>query len=56
MKKDNLWLSYTKEDRKKVDEVCERYKKCLDRGKTERECVAAAVEMAEEKATGNYTM
>lgn len=49
MKKDNLWLSYTKEDRKKVDEVCERYKKCLDRGKTERECVAAAVEMAEEK-------
>ncbi|MDE5824939.1 MAG: aminopeptidase, partial [Lachnospiraceae bacterium] len=48
MKKDNLWLSYTKEDRKKVDEVCERYKKCLDRGKTERECVEAAVEMAEE--------
>lgn len=49
MKKDNLWISYTKEDRKKVDEVCERYKKCLNQGKTERECVAAAVEMAEEK-------
>lgn len=49
MKKDNLWLGYTKEDRKRVEEVCDRYKKCLDGGKTERECVALVVEMAEEK-------
>lgn len=49
MKKDNLWLVYTKEDKKKADEVCDRYKKCLDRGKTERECVALAIEMAEKK-------
>ena len=49
MKKNNLWLKYTKEDQKKADEVCERYKSCLDRGKTERECVALAVEMAKER-------
>ena len=49
MKKDNLWLVYTKEERKKVEEVCKRYKKCLDAGKTERECVALVVDMAEEK-------
>ncbi len=29
-----------KEDKKKAEEVCERYKSCLDQGKTERECVA----------------
>lgn len=49
MKKDNLWLSYTQEDKKKAEEVCERYKSCLDQGKTERECVALAVQMAEER-------
>lgn len=49
MKRDNLWLSYTQEDRRKADEVCERYKRCLNQGKTERECVALAVEMAKER-------
>lgn len=49
MKKDNLWLSYTDEDKKKLDEVCERYKQCLDDGKTERECVTLVVDMAEEE-------
>lgn len=49
MKRDNLWLSFTQEDRRKVDEVCERYKRCLNQGKTERECVALAVEMAKER-------
>lgn len=49
MKKDNLWLSYTQEDRKKLEEVCARYKRCLDLGKTERECVALAVELAQER-------
>ena len=49
MKKDNLWLNYTDEDCAKVQEVCERYKDCLDNGKTERECVSIIVEMAEKK-------
>lgn len=49
MKKDNLWLSYTEDDKKNVNEICDRYKRCLDHGKTERECVALVVEMAKEK-------
>lgn len=49
MKNDNLWLVYTEEDKKKMEEVCARYKMCLDKGKTERECVKLAIAMAEEK-------
>ncbi|MBO5031001.1 MAG: aminopeptidase [Lachnospiraceae bacterium] len=49
MKKDNLWLGYTGTDKKNMNEVCERYKECLDKGKTERECASLAVELAEEK-------
>ncbi len=48
-KKDNLWLSYTDDDRQEIDKVCSLYKKCLDDGKTERECVSLIVKMAEEK-------
>lgn len=49
MKKDNLWLKYTNEEKKKVQEVCDRYKDCLNHGKTERECVSRVIEMAQEK-------
>lgn len=49
MKKENLWLGYTQDDKKKMDAICELYKKCLDEGKTERECAALTVRMAEEK-------
>lgn len=49
MKKDNLWTGYTQDDKNKINTICERYKKCLDVGKTERECVTLAVTMAEEK-------
>lgn len=49
MKKDNLWTGYTQEDKNKINTICEHYKKCLDAGKTERECVTLAVMMAEEK-------
>lgn len=49
MKKENLWLVYNEEDKKKLNEVCSRYKTCLDEGKTERECVAQAIAMAEKK-------
>lgn len=49
MKKENLWLGYTQADKEQLNDVCERYKKCLDEGKTERECVALAVNMAKEK-------
>ena len=49
MKIDNLWLKYTEEDVTKVQEVCDRYKQCLDNGKTERECVAQVIEMEKQK-------
>ncbi len=49
MKIDNLWLKYTEEDVTKFKRVCDRYKQCLDDGKTERECVAQVIEMAQQK-------
>lgn len=51
MKKENLWLVYNEEHKQKLNEVCSRYKTCLDEGKTERECVATAVAMAEKGVT-----
>lgn len=49
MKKENLWLGYTEEDKEKLKSICDKYKMCLDKGKTERECVELIVEMAKEK-------
>ena len=48
MKKENLWLSYSKEQKEELNKVCDLYKKCLDEGKTERECVEVVVKMAKE--------
>lgn len=44
----NIWEYYTDEDINKLEEVTEKYKKCLDGGKTERECIRIASKMAEE--------
>jgi aspartyl aminopeptidase len=49
MKRENLWKGYTDEDKKRLNEICERYKHCLNNGKTERECARLVVEMAKEK-------
>lgn len=48
MKKENLWLSYSKEQKEELNKVCDLYKKCLDEGKTERECVDVVIKMAKE--------
>lgn len=42
----NIWTTYTKDQLAELDELNERYKQCLDEGKTERECVELAVAMA----------
>lgn len=42
----NIWNTYSEAELKELHEISEKYKKCLDAGKTERECVALAVEMA----------
>ena len=44
--KKNLWSSYDEAAKKELHEINEKYKACLDAGKTERECVKLAVEMA----------
>ncbi len=44
----NRWKDYSSSDIKELNEICEKYKDCLNRGKTERECVQIVVEMAKE--------
>lgn len=53
MKDKNLWLSYQEEELKELQKINEKYKVCLDQGKTERECVKLAVAMAEEAGYRN---
>lgn len=50
MERKNIWTTYGETERKELYEISERYKECLDQGKTERECVNLTVEMA--KAAG----
>ncbi len=47
MERKNAWLSYDAAQKAKLNELCERYKEFITRGKTERECVDQAVEAAE---------
>ena len=47
MERKNAWLSYDAVQKEKLNELCERYKTFITRGKTERECVDQAVELAE---------
>lgn len=49
MKKESLWLQYSEEQLTELNEICDKYKNCLDNGKTERECVKLAVDMAEKQ-------
>ena len=43
----NVWATYNENQIQELNEINERYKECLNQGKTERECVALAVDMAE---------
>lgn len=47
MERRNAWTTYNAEELKKLNAINEDYKKCLDAGKTERECIALTVERAE---------
>ena len=46
MDKKTLWEIYTPEQLEEMEQVSNRYKECIDAGKTERECVRVSVEMA----------
>ena len=48
MERKNVWKTYTKENLTELNKINDAYKKCLDEGKTERECVDITVRMAEE--------
>ena len=46
MERKNIWTTYGEAELKELNEVNEKYKDCLDKGKTERECVNLTVKMA----------
>lgn len=49
----SLWEIYTDEQRAEMENLCICYKDCLNRGKTERECVRLSIEMAEQAGYRN---
>ena len=48
MERRNAWLSYTEADQKELEKVAGSYRRFLDEGKTERECVEQIIRMAEQ--------
>ena len=44
---ENIWKKYSEESLRELEEISARYKKCLDAGKTERECSELIVDMAQ---------
>lgn len=46
--KQNIWTTYNDNQLKELHEINEKYKSCLDSGKTERECVELSVGMAQQ--------
>ena len=47
MERPNAWKSYGEEQLRELESLCREYRDFLDKGKTERECAALTVEMAE---------
>lgn len=49
MERRNAWKTYTQEQLKELDQINDRYKVCLDEGKTERECIRLTVKEIEKQ-------
>ena len=47
MERTSAWSTYTPENITELERLSDRYKEFLNKGKTERECVTYAVELAE---------
>lgn len=47
MERENAWKKYSDEEIISLEKVCDEYRKFLDKGKTERECVKEIVKLAE---------
>lgn len=52
MNRANAWTTYEEADLKALEELCKEYKDFLSNGKTERECVAQSIELAESRISG----
>ena len=48
MERKNAWKDYDKKELKALEKLCKEYRKFLDTGKTERECVKTIVAMAKD--------
>jgi len=48
MERKNVWKDYDKKEIKELEKLCKDYRKFLDNGKTERECVKYIVQLAKE--------
>lgn len=48
MERKNIWTDYNEQQLQELHTINEKYKECLDKGKTERECVELCVRMAQE--------
>ena len=53
MERRNAWKTYTQEHLKELDQIIDRYKVCLDEGKTERECIRLTVKEIEKQGYRN---
>ena len=53
MERRNAWKTYTQEQLKELDQINDRYKVCLDEGKTERECIRLTVKEIEKQGYRN---
>ena len=53
MERRNAWKTYTQEQLKELDQINDRYKACLDEGKTERECIRLTVKELEKQGYRN---
>ena len=53
MERRNIWSTYSENQLKELERINERYKSCLDAGKTERECVELSIRMAQEAGYRN---
>ena len=53
MERRNAWKIYTADQLKELDQINDRYKVCLDEGKTERECIRLTVKEIEKQGYRN---
>ena len=53
MKQKQAWTLYKKEEETAIEELCSGYRRFLDAGKTERECIKEAVRLAKKKGYRN---